>query len=332
MKLFLLLFATSVSFFSFRVESKEYETFVYLRGNAEEKKAVDNFTLMTWNVCALPFGLSTTFGGVRPAKERVNEIVDFIASHDPDIICFQEAHDLSFSYELFEKLKEVYSHFVLDIGRISFTQLNSGLLVISKLPISNFYFKEFEFDHMSFQKAIKKGFFAFKVSSNHQELAHVITTHLQPYKTEIDALIRLHELQLIVDALRENTSPGFKIVCGDLNIDRIPPKEFGRERIEAEFFDPLYPPNSLPIPTTATNYLTYAWHAKNPVPKEYFEAESDESIDYCIIWNAKNHANISAELLTGYYNRLPKRSLSDHHAILTTFRLNPVKLSVSDSL
>lgn len=311
---FLAIFSTLSS-----LEAKEELT--YLLGNSGEKMGGGQFSLMSWNICALTGKYPTLYGGVRPAKKRVDEIANFILKTDADVVCLQEAHDHAVSKLLFEKLKETYSYFVINIGKDSLIQFNSGLFIASKFPIENFDFTPFI--NKGRQRAIKKGCFAFKVMSENHPIAYVVATHLQPNKTEKDAEIRLRELKLVHSKLLqdikldERSYP--RIVCGDLNIDRCNTKETGNSLIQDLFFDPLMPAEKSDIPITCTNYLTYFSNTKNPVSANEFVDEPDESIDYCLILKTEDQSRYEAKIIEAYDKMKPESAISDHHAVLTFF-------------
>ena len=303
----------------FSLEGKE--EYVYLLGHAEEKMGDGRFSLVTWNICALTGNYPTHYGGVRPAKKRVDEIADFLLKTDADIVCLQEAHDHKVSKLLFEKLKEIYPYFVINIGKDSLIQFNSGLFVASKFPIDNFDFTPFV--NKGRQRGIKKGFFAFKVMSENQPIAYVVATHLQPNKTAKDAEIRLRELKLVHNkllqdiTLNEGSYP--RIVCGDLNIDRLNSQESSHSLIQDLFFDPLLLEQYDGIPVTCTNYLTYFSKTKNPVSENEFVDEPDESIDYCLILKTESQPIFETKIIEAFDKTKPKYAISDHHAILTYF-------------
>lgn len=322
MNIFLTIFCVFGVLFSYEknLESKEFDTFIYLRGNANEKISEGSFSLMTWNVCALPSIFPTIFGGVRPAEERVNEIARLIIDVNADIVCLQEAHDLSFSSLLFDKLKDIYPHFIFDIGRESPIQLNSGLLVISKFLIKELEYTLFNVADLGIQKAVKKGTFAFKVFSQEHPLAYIIATHLQPYKTEKDAFIRLNELKIAYNQLLKYKDELYPlIICGDFNLDRFPPEEVGSSLIRNMFIDSLIPHKSHEIPATCTNYLTYYHNNEDALPIDQYTGEPDESIDYCLILKKGKDFVFSTKIIPAYNNHQPQEATSDHHAIVTTF-------------
>lgn len=254
-------------------------------------KATNTLSILNWNICGLPGGLPTFFGGVAPFDKRVQEIAKFILKQDCDIICLQEAHDVNATKILSNTLKNRYRHVYTNIGSKGF-QHNSGLIVLSKKMLSNTKFTPFSFKGKQF--GVNKGMFSFEVDNY-----KIITTHLQPYTDKKDQNIRLKELELCLKEL--NTTHQTKILCGDLNIDRYK-GEPALKLIKKKFIDPL---GKIQTATDALNGLL--WNKK--------PATTPESVDYCLLQS--NTSKIQSSLVEVFDHDTPEKALSDHHAIVS---------------
>lgn len=270
----------------------ETKTFTYIKGKSQEhneNKENNAVKILNWNICGLPGGLPTWFGGVPPLSKRVDEIATFILEEECDVICLQEAHDVKALYSLCSKLSHQYHHFYLNIGSKSF-QHNSGLFIASKRKISSASFTPFRSKGKQF--GINKGYFRFDIANKSNTTIRMITTHMQPYTSKKDQDIRVKQLQ---DILAEKPD----IVCGDLNIDRFI-YEKGLDIIKKEFLDPLGKVE------TATDSLMDTKKQQDPF-----------SIDYCLLKNGTSY-KIDTKIKRAYQIESPHPSLSDHHALITS--------------
>ncbi len=292
------LFSGCVSLF----DKKTFTEIRHISSETKEKEKAKTISLLTWNVCALPGGLPTIFGGVLTADKRVAAIADLIQKTDSDIVCLQEAHDKQFSYELTERLKNTYSRFFFDIGKNPFSY-NSGLFVAMK---GRFAVTQPEFIPFTFpgcQRGVNKGIFTCIISTETGAF-NLGVTHLQPHETDKDRDIRLQELKLahqILSALPDNP----KILCGDLNIHR------GSGEKGETFFKTEYMDATPDIAETATDGL-----------HRDLATNFGSSIDYGLIKNEKGVENeMTGELIETYSLQKPDEALSDHHALLLKINL-----------
>jgi len=78
------------------------------------------------------------WGGVLPWELRIDGIVEQIKTQDPDVVCLQEVFDETAATALYEKLRDQYRHFYINIGPRNFglhessLGISSGLFVASK--------------------------------------------------------------------------------------------------------------------------------------------------------------------------------------------------------
>lgn len=213
------------------------EPFHAIKGGLENKESIERqFTLFNMNICFLPGELPLFFGGVAPAAERVSGIASLILNQNADVICLYEVHEVNSAYALCHKLKNDYAYFYLDIGP-SFLEMNSGLFVASKYKVVDPQFKPFHY--LGMQNQINKGYFSFKIVDEDQIVAQIYTTHLQPYRKNVDEEIRKAELNEIIENIHLNYTIKISypiVLCGDLNIPW-GSEEYDLSGIQKHFFD-----------------------------------------------------------------------------------------------
>lgn len=72
--------------------------------------------VMTFNIAAVPAGISYQVAGMPHWKCRIGEIVKTIRDADPDVLVIQEAYDTAVQEYLVAELKDRYPHFFLHLG------------------------------------------------------------------------------------------------------------------------------------------------------------------------------------------------------------------------
>ena len=191
-----------------KMHSREY---VYWKGEGE-LISPEQAKVMHFNACMFPGSLPYHFGGLTPATERMDKLFGKIESEKPDILFLSEFGSV-FSGELYERLKENYKHFFVNIG-MNALGLDASMAVVSKVPI--FGRPEFiptKIKAEGEQELIYRGYFIVET-----EKCNYLYAHLHPKETEKAKEIRKGQL----DEIREITSQGEKpwVILGDLNIDR----------------------------------------------------------------------------------------------------------------
>lgn len=282
-------------------------------------------SLMSWNVCFLPWMLPKYFGGLPPATARVDAVADFIIEANADVVCLQEMHDTKATRLLIERLKKVYGYFIVDKRDSLRMTLNSGLFVASRYPIEPVDFTTFNYKNMPW--GIDKGYLIFKIkNAKGNAEAVVATTHLHPGSKKDEKNLRALELQEITTKLMkqiEENSKQVAYLCGDLNIDRETNLPVGKF-IKAHYYDSFA---SLDLnrspPCTSTelfnelrkNSLLTKKIQKNPFLADRF---CQESIDYILLLEggAAKKVLISPELLDTFGTGDPQKALSDHRAVV----------------
>jgi endonuclease/exonuclease/phosphatase family metal-dependent hydrolase len=281
------------------------EGFQYLKGEGKEKIATDqSFSALTLNVCAFSGALPMLYGGPTPWKDRIDSLTSRIKEVDADVIALQEVFDSEAAVGFYQRLKDRYSYFYLDIGpRVDIIGTSSGLFVASKYKIANPKFTLFDDREM----VRSYGFFDFTIKSSDQTLGHITTTHLQPFNSESGKELRAKELKQIVNYLnalaQEKQLPFF--LCGDLNI-QWGSNEPAHQLLSETFID-NYNKNRKAITKedrTCRDFTDYWWKA-NRNPNGFSVAL--EVIDYALLLKTKTVQKYHLET-----KRIPMGDLTDN--------------------
>jgi hypothetical protein len=91
-------------------------------------------TLCTFNIALLPHFVCM-FNGVRPSMSRAPEILRAILTRNDDIVCIQEAFHTEAIRYVINGLKAHYPYIIFNVGA-NWKKLGSGLMIVSKLPLS----------------------------------------------------------------------------------------------------------------------------------------------------------------------------------------------------
>jgi exonuclease III len=289
--------------------------FVYLKGNAEEKKLSKDksFNLLSWNICGINGGYCISDGGVVPWSERIDKIIEKILSTDSDVICLNEVFDIKTGYYLFKKLKDKYSHFYFNIGPRAIG-VNSGLMVACKYQVGDpkfiSYPKEFLVDRT---KSSEKGVFSFDLIDRNNNFARIFSTHLQhseepSFSTQEEKIARKKEMELIIEKIKEIKNKAI-ILTGDLNLD------------DDEYKISSWSKNFLK--KVIFQHPLYTWGGDSFCAKMVGKRVSSSlNLDHTLI--VKNTAsNIKSSLIeTGYIaSKFQKEALSDHLGLFSTINI-----------
>lgn len=305
--------------------AKTHQPFLYFKSSAPEKKDSQALTVMTLNTCFIPGAFPFLFGGVAlPWEKRVSLLSEKILEVNPDIVCLQEVFAEDATYALFEALKNGYTHFYGAIGpRVLGFDLKtigspSGLFVASKYPIERSQFTLFAAAGLP----MNYGVFDFVVKDGQNALAHIYTTHMQPFPYEQFPQIRALQLKQIIEKMQRDrdaesqTIPYF--LCGDLNV-AFGSKEPALALIEASFHDD-YNNNQSVVGEknqTCTDYITNYMFSKE---KEHGQIEPNfQILDYALLLKTSNECHrISTKRISMNDLSKPEEAISDHHALLTS--------------
>lgn len=96
-----------------------------------------NLTVLSWHLNLIPFK--------GPNKSRqIQDSFKLITEHNPDIICFQGIYSLLSYLRLKKKLESTYPYMSSVPQKNTLKLINSGLVIFSKYPIKNEYFKNYK--------------------------------------------------------------------------------------------------------------------------------------------------------------------------------------------
>jgi len=198
--------------------------YMYRAGLGEEKEFQDHsFSLFSWNVCGVPAGFSITDGGVLHWRYRFEKMIEQIESANADVLCLYEVFEVTHSEALYDRLKEKYPHFYLNVGMRTIGA-PSGIFVASKYPIQNPKFTAFPKETLVGRtKNSEKGCFAFDIVGNGRSVSRIFSTH--PQHSEVvgqpdpdERAGRQEQMNLILHAM-QRTLHCTPILTGDLNFD-----------------------------------------------------------------------------------------------------------------
>lgn len=172
--------------------------------------------ILSWNTFLLPEFVNLVMDIHQ--EERIPHIADFINKGAYDIVALQEVFTEVYYKKLKSRLKEKYPH---DTGlpfRTWYKPVNSGLVVFSKLPLSQkkfFPFQRLRHADMFSSKGIQK----ILVHISKDKTVHVVNTHFQA-RPEHGA-IRKEQLKLLEEkVLKGKAKEEVVVLAGDFNIDQ----------------------------------------------------------------------------------------------------------------
>jgi endonuclease/exonuclease/phosphatase family metal-dependent hydrolase len=280
------------------------KSYMKLVGNAEEKKSCSKPSFMTLNACMLWGGLPILFGGVRPARERIDEVANLILEQDPDVLVMQE---MSFESgrSLWDKLKDTYASGFTRISPMPGFSLDSGLFIACKLPIVT----EPIFYPLPSHKIIKKGFFYFETEKH-----AVFVAHLVAGDEAEDAAVRKEQLDAIVSKMQKARKELSKecLLLGDLNINlkRTGNDEYSTSKVSEFLANDTIPCEITEETANCTNRLIA--YAKG---QKVEEENAFEHIDYALRLRTPFGTPLTVRLVATYDLNQPDRALSDHKGL-----------------
>ena len=320
--------------------SKVKQPFLHLKGESPLKSSSKKeFSVFCLNTCFQPGDLpGYIYGGVAPWKERESKLANLILASDADVVCLQEVHGLDACYAIVERLKDNYSEFYVSIGPrvfgFSFQTLGlpSGLFVASKFPIKNPRFTLFPKSGLQ----MNYGCFDFLLNDGEGPLAHIYTTHMQSLGQDKFPEIRAEQLTHILetmeaDYLRDENLKIPYFLCGDLNVP------FGSgepsEGIIRTYFCDAYNQDRGEVTAdsrTCTEYfsehfLSSFTDRKAPPVYEILDyALLLKTLPSCFCKVLNSNFTMQTTLIPTNSLDSPDTALSDHHALLTTIRVNTI--------
>ena len=170
--------------------------------------------LLSWNIKMFP----APYGWLLNRKKRADNIIQFLKEFDSyDVIFFQEAFSRNIRKKIFQALKNNYPFQIEPNDEAAFYRINSGLWVISKIPIllkDDLTFSNIrETDWLA-----SKGAKLFTLNKGGRSFS-IINTHLQSdYEKKYDHIRQDQYLEIYKKLINNNINDSPLILMGDLNI------------------------------------------------------------------------------------------------------------------
>lgn len=314
-----------------KISTDDTAAYAYAEGTAKPLNAdkLQELKVLTANICCFPGNLTYTYGGVSPWKQRIDKLVEVIRNSDAHIVCLQEVWDPECMRALIESMKNDFGFFVYNAGdpagtiNVNKMGYGSGLFVASKLPLDSIEFHRFprsipENSHRGAIVAIcriAKERIAFINTHLNHTSAHLLHQMLEVRQEQL--LLTYGYLQKAIAMQLPNKCWGF--VAGDFNIDA-DTTEFKQSGLSSLFSIP-YASNPSKEPPTWTDYFNDL--VVTPVDKRETVRPVYELVDYCVEPSLSNvKPPVSTQKLVPLFDiKAPTEALSDHQALLTTWKL-----------
>lgn len=286
-------------------DSLERRPYNKLIGGANNKIKEDgSYTFLSLNSCLFWGCLPMFFGGLSPARERVNAIAGMILKENADFVLMQEV-----SYEsacaIWKKIKNHYKYGFTRIGPNFWLKMESGLFVASKFPIIG----EAQYVKFPSNSNMSRGLFYFETDA-----CWVFNTHLDVGEDKENILLRKQQMDLIVKEMEKYKSKKPCLLFGDLNITRtgLEDREY-KSLILQNFYDPCekYPVND--ETATWTKLLAdHAWGKSDPKSPDY------ELVDYVLMnKESVNRVELQVRLVPTFDLTSPNKCPTDHRGYKT---------------
>ncbi|GAB4191201.1 MAG: hypothetical protein Tsb0015_12900 [Simkaniaceae bacterium] len=305
-------------------KEKSLAPFQYLESGIQSRPVSDKLSMLTLNTCCLPYLQSLLFGGIRPWQDRMDSLVDIIRTANAEILCLQELFDQNASRQLYEKLKDDYKYFYINIDPKFFGfspkcfGLGSGLFVASKVPLKNPRYEPFK-NRSSF---INRGYFLFTVEEESGRFGiNIINTHLDAYNDEKVKNVRSAQLAQIIGSFpnKRNTYP--LLVCGDLNIP-FGTKEPAEDLLNTHFLS-AYTKNIQKVTISNRTYCDFTDFWWNP--KKFIVVP--QILDYILLFHQNGEKKsdflkfFSSSIVKTNNVKYPEKAISDHQGIFSIISL-----------
>jgi endonuclease/exonuclease/phosphatase family metal-dependent hydrolase len=252
-----------------------------------------NSSIVTYNIQKFPFSLKSL---------NDKKIRSIIKNHSIILLqeCFNEAYD---------SLETYYPEYHICRGVLQgLNIMNSGLVIMSKFPIIDVNFKEYNVSNpWSFDYFSEKGFLIASIKIKNKNVK-IINTHLQSsdfHRYDKYALSQLNELFNYLNELKENKDE--YIVGGDFNIDINDIKNI-KEINSIKELNTIKELNNIKYPKNPTIYINLTTSGTNDKYKEGYEPFI---FDYFMI---SNSINMKTPIVIN-------NDYSDHNPVSSTFEL-----------
>lgn len=186
-------------------------TFFIFRTTYSQKKQLK---ILSWNIYMLPSAANLSKSITKShKKQRVEEISDIMNSSDYDIIVFQEAFHIPSRKKLAKNLQEKFPHQFGPLNK-GFIKTNSGIFIVSKIPLKQLAKIQFEKCNSSDCLA-RKGCGIFEGEINGKTF-QILGTHLNSTSAQEIREFQYGEIayELLMQYEKEKVA---QIICGDLN-------------------------------------------------------------------------------------------------------------------
>ena len=291
------------------IRSKPYSE---LEGLSREKINTDHtYTFLSLNTCMFWGGLPIFFGGVSPARDRMQEMAELIRQKNADFLILQEvSYDPALA--LWNNIKDLYPHGFSRIQPSSWFKIESCLFVASKYRIIG----EPQCIPLPINSNITRVLFYFET-----DFFWVLATYLDPGMNEEDIAQRKKQVDVIVNVVAELEKKKPCIILGDFNIRRDGKKdEEYRALIQENFHDyQATIPFSSSTATWTSLLSQYVWGKKDPMSEDF------ELLDYVLVnKNSAEQLELKVELVPTFdlsTSQTKEKSLSDHRGYFTQLRI-----------
>lgn len=243
--------------------------FTYLQGGGQEKIDGRSFyQFFSLNACLFWGGLPIPFGGVVPARGRIEQIGNLIRAEDADFVILQEV-SYGPALALWERIKDKYAHGFTRIAPSPWTMMETSLFVASKYPIIG----QPQFLPLPTNSSFKRGLFCFETKD-----CWICTTHLESGDGEASIRMRARQMDLIVTKINELKKEKPYVFLGDLNIARIRVNDEEYALIQNQFHDPYGDRPFSKETATCTNLLIdHNWGKRSSSDADF------ELLDYVLV-------------------------------------------------
>lgn len=175
-----------------------------------------NLGLFNFQICGI-----SLFKPTKHISKRLKYIPKEIIKTSSDIVALQEIYNKKHQEYVINKLKSKYPyHFLKKEAGFKF---DSGLMILSKYPITNGAYHPFNENSFDEKIFINKGFLSCDISIKYFGKIHFINTHLTAggafNEQDSKKIIKIRNAQItqIHETLLKNNSP--TVILGDFNTD-----------------------------------------------------------------------------------------------------------------
>ncbi len=296
------LFLTASIIDSFNTKNR---SFSILKGNSNVLSSKDNLLkIFNLNTCMLWGGIPMIFGGVCPARYRIEHLTTLIMSSLPDVLVLQEM-SRSAADVLWNRIKDHYGYAITSVSPQPLIMLDAGLFVASRKPISDIVYIDLKTNAL-----MRRALLGIELPNS-----WILATHLSSGYEDEDVLVRRQQVATIKVAIeglkKKSDKPVFLI--GDLNIQRTftSDDEYSLSGLEDSFIN-LDPDDSLNEETaTCTNYLSAFMTGQT------LNTHERELVDYGLVYKDDRDSiqNVRFSKHSTYDYKKPLMAFSDHKAL-----------------